>query len=184
MDFLLSRSLSLANSPPALDPIVVQYLNSDDDTCSSEQPSVSSEPSSTSASPMPSNSFVSATLSGPWKSPPSGGLAAFTPRPSTSVSGPEVAGALADHTSPPTNAVSTNADAVVSVLSKYGPSIIGLLAANIVAMLLLTSVALVACLRRGGPKSRAVSASYAPVSFRDKVDEDAGSTVPVRNYGE
>lgn len=75
---------------------------------------------------------------------------------------------------------------VVSLLDRYGPVVIGLLAGNLVIMLLLCIIALVACTRgaiRGGAKTRSAP-TYVPVAFRDKVVDDPEFNAPVHNYSD
>lgn len=59
---------------------------------------------------------------------------------------------------------------VAAVLNKWGPVIIGLLAANVLMVTILCIVAIVACTRgviKGGVKSRSIGASYAPVRVKE-----------------
>lgn len=97
------------------------------------------------------------------------------------------AGALAD------DAAAGPADGAhgdaASLLDKYGPVVIGLLAANLGVVVLLCIVALVACTRgvvRGGARTRNISSTYAPVSFREKppAGYDPEDSVPIRNYSD
>ena len=84
-----------------------------------------------------------------------------------------LAGALAEAE---TSQASTSDSTVVSLLDKYGPVVVGLLAGNIIVMGVLCITALVACTRgamRGAARTREPT-SYAPVSVKDKsISEDA-----------
>lgn len=88
------------------------------------------------------------------------------------------------------SSTTSSSSSVVSLLDKYGPVVIGLLAGNMVLMAILCVIALVGCTRgamRSGARTRSVGPTYAPVSFRDKVstvDDDPEYTVPVRNYSD
>ena len=59
--------------------------------------------------------------------------------------------------------------------------VVGLLAGNVLLMLLLCIVALVMCTR--STRTRRVSASYVPVRYRDKMADDSESSVPIHSYG-
>ncbi|KAI0699010.1 aspartic peptidase domain-containing protein [Cytidiella melzeri] len=56
---------------------------------------------------------------------------------------------------------------LVSLVQKYGPIVIGLLAGNLLIGFALVVTGLVACMRRSGGKARSVSPTYAPVRFKD-----------------
>lgn len=162
LDFLLSRTLALQQFPAVVDPLWLQIIDPDS---------------------FGAPAGINATSGGD--------------DTGSSGSGASVAGAVADNAAPsstassaPSSSPSTasasgsaSAGAVASLLDKYGPVVIGLLAGNIAVVLLLCAIALVAYLRRGGPKSRTLPTSYAPVSFKDKVDDDAELNAPVHNYG-
>ena len=59
--------------------------------------------------------------------------------------------------------------------------VVGLLAGNVLLMLLLCIVALVMCTRSA--RARRVSASYVPVRYKDKAADDSESSVPIYSYG-
>lgn len=105
---------------------------------------------------------------------------------SSSTSAGNAAGGIADIDA----AQPSGADSgVAATLDKYGPAIIGLLAANFAVMLLLCIIALVACTRgaiRRGARTRSLPSSYAPVSFRDKAStvDDAEDSATLRDYGD
>lgn len=59
---------------------------------------------------------------------------------------------------------------VASLLDKYGPIVLGLLAGNLLLMVILCIIGLSVCVRgciRGGAKSRTVGSTYTPVRFKD-----------------
>ncbi|KAI0804714.1 aspartic peptidase domain-containing protein [Irpex lacteus] len=56
---------------------------------------------------------------------------------------------------------------LVSLVEKYGPVIIGLLAGNILIGVLLLVVGIATCLRKQSVKARSISPSYAPVRFKE-----------------
>jgi saccharopepsin len=56
---------------------------------------------------------------------------------------------------------------LVSLVEKYGPVIIGLLAGNILIGVALVAIGLMVCMRRGSEKTRSVSPTYAPVRFKE-----------------
>ena len=56
---------------------------------------------------------------------------------------------------------------LVSLVHKYGPVLVGLLAGNVFIGVILVAVVVAACLRRQGVKSRNISPSYAPVRFKE-----------------
>ena len=73
--------------------------------------------------------------------------------------------------STPTAAPSENSDdKLYSLVEKYGPVVIGLLAGNILIGVLLCIIGLTACMRgvvKGGAKTRNIGSSYAPVRFKE-----------------
>ncbi|KIP07540.1 hypothetical protein PHLGIDRAFT_35388 [Phlebiopsis gigantea 11061_1 CR5-6] len=168
-DFLVSRSTALAATPFVVDPNILAQIPGALDSITSElglgappSPPDADSTSSSVASVVPSTA---------------------SPRASASAA----SGALADVAGGVTADPSSNSDAVASLLDKYGPVVIGLLAGNILVMSLLLIIALVACMRgtiRGGAKSRSLPANYVPVSFKDRVTEDAEFNAPVHSYGE
>lgn len=82
---------------------------------------------------------------------------------------------------------SAGSSSVASLLHKYGPVVIGLLATNVFVMLLLCTIALVACTRgvvRKGARTRSLPATYAPVSFKEKVSDDPEFNAPVHSYSD
>lgn len=185
-DFQTTRLLELANTSLVIDPASVYQLFAgasgwpelNGSSCGASKGSTSPTQLTPPASPSLSDMLSSTTSA--LASPSTAASSVATSAPASTR--PEVAGAVAGLSSPSTS--SNDTSAVTSPLDKYGPVVIGLLAANLAVMLLLTSISLVACLRKRGPTSRSVSSSYAPVSFREKVDDDSESRVPVRNYGE
>ena len=56
---------------------------------------------------------------------------------------------------------------LVSLVKRYGPAVIGLLAGNILIGVILAAIGVAACLRRQGAKSRNISPSYAPIRFKE-----------------
>ncbi|KAJ7670384.1 aspartic peptidase domain-containing protein [Mycena rosella] len=78
--------------------------------------------------------------------------------------------AVADPTSPTPTPAPAPAPASDSLATKYGPIIIGLLAANLVVVLILAVLGLVLCVKGGG-KSGARKPQYAPVKFAEGEDE-------------
>ena len=65
-----------------------------------------------------------------------------------------------------------NDSQLTSLVEKYGPIIIGLLAGNLVVMCVLCIIGLVACTRgiiRGGARTRAVNPTYAPVRTKEEM---------------
>lgn len=97
---------------------------------------------------------------------------------------PKVAGALENGAAARSSASSGYKGAAAALLDKYAPAVVGLLAGNIAVMLLLCAISLFACMRRDRAKSKSVPADYAPVSFKDKGDEDLVASEPIRGYGE
>lgn len=69
-------------------------------------------------------------------------------------------------------------DQLTSLVEKYGPIVIGLLAGNVAIGLMLCIIGLFVCLRvvvKSGASSRNVSPRYAPVRFKEadsRVDDD------------
>lgn len=66
--------------------------------------------------------------------------------------------------------------ALYSLVDKYGPVVIGLLAGNLLVGVLLLIVGLAACLRghvRSGAKARDIGSSYAPVRFKEAEADEA-----------
>lgn len=129
-DFLASRQEVLAHHPHVIDPIVMQQLFPADFPTD-----------------LPTN-----TSDVPSASPSAGGGSSA------------VAGALSDAHASAAGAASSgpssDGGAVASLLGKYGPVVIGLLAGNILVMLILCIIALAACMRgvvRSGATTRAVS---------------------------
>ena len=57
-----------------------------------------------------------------------------------------------------------------SVIEKYAPAVIGLLAANLVIGLVLVVLGLSGCLRRGGKSAPTKTPHYTPVKFKDEDD--------------
>ena len=106
--------------------------------------------------------------------------------PSSTSSTRVATGALADVASGPSS--SSDNGALVSLLDKYGPVVIGLLAGNMLIMTVLCIIALVACTRgvvRSGARTRSIPSNYAPVSFKDKgINEDPEFSAPVHSYGD
>ena len=149
-DFHLTRIAALKQLPPIVDPVVLQKVPKVLDSIT--QTLGISEPTDKSASND--------------KTPEAGAAGAVA-----AVSSPSA--------SPTATSVSTH-DAVVSLLDKYGPVVIGLLAGSILVMLLLCILALAMCIRR--PKTRSVSSSYAPVRYKDKAADDSESSVPIHSY--
>lgn len=87
-------------------------------------------------------------------------------------SGPSVSGAIGDVSNVEIGSGDSSFAAVLvaAVLNKWGPVIIGLLAANVLMVTILCIVAIVACTRgviKGGAKSRSIGASYAPVRVKE-----------------
>lgn len=118
------------------------------------------------------------------------GLAPPTPD-SSGVSGssaseetPAAAGALSDGAAASPSGSAGDSTTAAALLGKYAPVVVGLLAGNIVVMLLLCVITLVACMRRGGAKTRSLPANYAPVSFKDKGGDDPFASEPIRGYAE
>lgn len=89
-----------------------------------------------------------------------------------SSSGSAVSGAIGDVSNVEIGSGDSSFAAVLvaGVLNKWGPAIIGLLAANVLMVTILCVVAIVACTRgviKGGAKSRSIGASYAPVRVKE-----------------
>ena len=60
---------------------------------------------------------------------------------------------------------------LTSLVKKYGPIVIGLLAGNLIVGLLLFLVGLAVCVKgiiKGGAKTRTMGSAYVPVSFKDE----------------
>ena len=60
---------------------------------------------------------------------------------------------------------------LTSLVKKYGPVVIGLLAGNLIVGLLLLFVGLAVCVKgviKGGAKTRTMGSAYVPVSFKDE----------------
>lgn len=98
-------------------------------------------------------------------------------------SAPEVAGAVAQPASPLATSSAGDVSGSAHALNKYGPAVIGLLGANLAVLVLLSIVAVVACVRKGGAKTRSIAPSYAPVSLKDKVEDESEFSAPVHSYG-
>ena len=78
---------------------------------------------------------------------------------------------------------------VVALLDKYGPAIIGLLAASLAMMLILCIIGLFICTRgvlRTGAKTRTISPAYVPVSYKEKGPDadDPEFNAPVHSYND
>ncbi|KAL4250345.1 peptidase A1 family protein [Abortiporus biennis] len=78
-----------------------------------------------------------------------------------------------------------NISGLSSTVNRYGPVVIGLLAANLLVGLLLLIIGISAFLRgvisKGG-KSRSVASTYAPVRFKDPENEDSTESKVFTNY--
>lgn len=140
-------------------------------------------PGSDSGSATASSSAAATPTSTPTTVPASAASAApasAAAQPTTKVEGAAVLDAVSS------SADAGNYSSVVSLLDKYGPVVIGLLAGNMVVMLILCIIALVACTRgaiRSGAKTRSAP-TYVPVAFRDKVVDDPEFNAPVHNYSD
>ena len=184
-DFLVSRSTALAMTPFVIDPNILAQIPGALDEINAElgfgAPQAPPDTNSTSSTSSIA-SVISSTAS------PSSTSVARVVSSSASASTTSLSrGALADVAGGVSTDPSSDSDAVASLLDKYGPVVIGLLAGNILVMSLLLIIALVACTRgtiRGGAKSRSLPTNYAPVSFKDKVSEDPEFSAPVHNYSD
>lgn len=90
-----------------------------------------------------------------------------TKKPSTTNSDFGAMGAVEEST--PT-ASSDSTDKLTSLVEKYGPVIIGLLAGNLLIGAILCVIGVMTCLRavvKSGAKSRSINPSYAPVRFKE-----------------
>ena len=56
---------------------------------------------------------------------------------------------------------------LVSLVGKYGPAVVGLVAGNVFVGVILAAIGIATCLRRQGAKSRNISPMYAPVRFKE-----------------
>ena len=93
--------------------------------------------------------------------------AAIASTPLTSGPNPSGSAAIEGHLSSSSDSTSH----LTSLVEKYGPVIIGLLAGNVVIGALLCVVGLAICMRavvKGGAKARSVSPSYAPVQVKEE----------------
>jgi saccharopepsin len=81
----------------------------------------------------------------------------------------KAAGALSDNVS---GSDGSNAQ-LLSLIEKYGPVVIGLLAGNVAIGLLLFAVAVISVLRRPNVKSRTINPSYTPVRFKEAEPAEA-----------
>lgn len=60
---------------------------------------------------------------------------------------------------------------LTSLVKKYGPLVVGLLAGNLLVGILLFFIGLAVCVKgvvRGGAKTKSIGSSYTPVSFKDE----------------
>ncbi|GJE94322.1 acid protease [Phanerochaete sordida] len=200
LDFQLTQSTIMMTAGAVIDPVFLPKLFPQDfgtvenTSTTGEITPFPSSPPSTSTSPSPTSSTLAsssvatsppASLATPSSSPASPTSASLSPAgPSASDA---VAGAIAD--ADPSRAASNADTGTVSLLNKYGPIVIGLLAANVVVMTLLCIIGLIACTRgalRGSSKMRSIAPSYAPVAFRDKqaADYDPEESAPIRSYAD
>lgn len=72
---------------------------------------------------------------------------------------------------------SSSNDKLTSLVEKYGPIILGLLAGNLVIGIVLCIIGLVTCLRsvvKSGATTRSIGPSYAPVRFKEAEAYGAG----------
>ena len=153
-DFLTTRAINLKSLPRAPSITELQSILSSDDSSNTDDSSTTSSASSSSATSTDSNNNNDSKSKSDERPIANSGAAKS---------------ALADGTSPDSNSQ------LVSLVEKYGPVIIGLLAGNILIGVVLVAVGIATCMRKQGGKSRNISPSYAPVRFKE-ADSGADST--------
>lgn len=148
-DFVASRQAALAALPPTVDPAtILQILNGAPYNATDNGNSTTTTSTNTNA-----NSNTNA-YSNPKK-------------PTTSNEDFSAVGAVEESTPSPS---SDSNDKLTSLVEKYGPVIIGLLAGNLIIGLVLCIIGVATCLRsvvKSGAKSRSINPTYTPVRFKE-----------------
>ncbi|KAJ7684333.1 aspartic peptidase domain-containing protein [Mycena polygramma] len=166
-DFAAVRAELLENSPTELAP--QDIINLFDGSSSSASASASASTPTASRSSSPTSGAASSSTA-------SADLPACTvPAGSDALSG-KASVNLADADSSSTD----------STVAKYGPIIVGLLAANLVIMLLVAFLGVMNFVRSGrstGP-TRAVNAAYQPVKLKEDAARSSFSTMDHRGYSD
>ncbi|KAJ6500805.1 aspartic peptidase domain-containing protein [Mycena sanguinolenta] len=167
-DFFTVRAELLESSPPELSPKDIISLF---DGSSSGSSSVSATATATATTTTPVSTPASATTTTPVSTPASATqatTAADADVPACTV--PASSDALANSGKPALNLAETNASG--NGVYNYGPIIVGLLAANLVLLLVVAFFSVMTYVRNGrksGP-SRALNPSYVPVKLKEDFD--------------
>ncbi|KAJ7801053.1 aspartic peptidase domain-containing protein [Mycena olivaceomarginata] len=188
-DFLTVRAELLANSPgPELAPQDIINLFDGPSSASSASASASSTPTSSDSTPASSvgsftpTSAESTPVTSAISSTPTSAVADM---PACTVpAGSDVAASKLGK--PALDLADNSTSGTDSTIAKYGPIIIGLLAANLVLLLIVAFLGVMNYVRNGrssGP-TRALNPSYAPVKLREDEPRSSFSTADHTKYSD